>query len=158
MQKIAQCLWFGNQAEEAANLYVSIFNNSKIDKVLRFGDAGPGPKGDVLLVSFTLEGEEFHALNGNPQFPFNHAISLWVNCETQKEIDTLWEKLLAGGGKEVACGWLTDKFGVSWQIVPTVMKDLMTDKNPAAYARVMTAMMKMVKLDIKALQDAYDGK
>ena len=158
MQKIAPFLWFGNQAEEAANHYVSTFNNSKIDHVVRYGDAGPGPKGEVMLVSFTLEGQDFCALNGNPQYPFTHALSLYVNCETQKEVDTLWEKLLAGGGKEVACGWLTDKYGLSWQIVPVVLQKLLQDKDPVRSQRVMAAMMKMVKLDIKGLQDAYDGK
>jgi predicted 3-demethylubiquinone-9 3-methyltransferase (glyoxalase superfamily) len=158
MQKIVTFLWLKDQAEEAANQYVSTFNNSKITSVVRYGDAGPGPKGEVMLVNFTLEDQEFVALNGNTQYPFNHSVSLYVKCETQKEVDTLWEKLLAGGGKEVACGWVTDKFGLSWQIVPTKMIELLQAKDPARSQRVMVAMMKMVKLDIKALQDAYDGK
>lgn len=158
MQKIVTFLWLKDQAEEAANLYVSIFKNSKITSTVRYGDAGPGPKGGVMLVNFTLEGQEYVALNGNPQFPFNHSVSLYVKCESQQEVDTLWEKLLAGGGKEVACGWLTDKFGLSWQIVPQKMIELLQDKDPAKSQRVMKAMMTMVKLDIKALQDAYDGK
>jgi predicted 3-demethylubiquinone-9 3-methyltransferase (glyoxalase superfamily) len=158
MQKIVTFLWLKSQAEEAANLYVSTFSNSKIDSIVRYGDAGPGPKGEVMLVKFTLEGQEFIALNGNPQFPFNHSISLYANCETQKEVDTLWDKLLAGGGKEVACGWLTDKFGLSWQIVPIALTQMLQDKDPVRSQRVMAAMMKMVKLDIKTLQEAYDGK
>jgi predicted 3-demethylubiquinone-9 3-methyltransferase (glyoxalase superfamily) len=158
MQKIVTFLWLKDQAEEAANLYVSIFKNSKITSTVRYGDAGPGPKGGVMLVNFTLEGQEYVALNGNPQFPFNHSVSLYVKCESQQEVDTLWEKLLAGGGKEVACGWLTDKFGLSWQIVPQKMIELLQDKDPAKSQRVMKAMMTMVKLDIKALEDAYDGK
>lgn len=158
MQKIVTFLWLKDQAEEAANLYVSIFKNSKITSTIRYGDAGPGPKGDVMLVNFTLEGQEYVALNGNPQFPFNHSVSLYVKCESQQEVDTLWEKLLAGGGKEVACGWLTDKFGLSWQIVPQKMIELLQDKDPAKSQRVMKAMMNMIKLDINALQAAYDGK
>lgn len=158
MQKIVTFLWLRDQAEEAANLYVSIFKNSKIDSVIRYGDAGPGPKGEVMLVNFTLENQEYVALNGNSQYPFNHSVSLYVKCETQKEVDTYWEKLLAGGGKEVACGWITDKFGLSWQIVPTKMIELLQSKDAARSQRVMTAMMKMIKLDIQKLQDAYDGK
>ena len=158
MQKIVTFLWFGNQAEEAANYYVSIFKNAKLDSVVRYGDAGPGPKGDVMLITFSLEGQEFHALNGNPQFPFNEAISLYVNCETQKEVDTLWEKLLAGGGQEIACGWLKDKFGVRWQIIPVILTQMLQDKDAVRAQRVMAAMMNMVKIDIPTLQKAYDGK
>jgi predicted 3-demethylubiquinone-9 3-methyltransferase (glyoxalase superfamily) len=157
MQKIVTFLWFDKQAEEAVNYYVSIFKNAKLDAIVRYGDAGPGPKGDVLLVTFTLEGQEFYALNGGPDRPFTDAISLYVNCDTQKEVDTLWEKLLAGGGQEIACGWLKDKYGLRWQIVPVIMQQFLQDKDPARSARVMTAMMKMVKLDIATLQKAYDG-
>ena len=158
MQKIVTFLWFDKQAEEAANYYVSIFKDAKMNAIVRHGDAGPGPKGDVLLVTFTLEGQEFYALNGGPDRPFTDAISLYVNCDTQKEVDTLWEKLLAGGGQEIACGWLKDKYGLRWQIVPVIMQQFLQDKDPARSARVMTAMMKMVKLDIATLQKAYDGK
>jgi predicted 3-demethylubiquinone-9 3-methyltransferase (glyoxalase superfamily) len=158
MQKIVTFLWLRDQAEEAANFYVSIFKNAKITSVVRYGDAGPGPKGDVMLVNFILEDQEFVALNGNTEFPFNHSVSLYVKCETQKEVDTYWEKLLAGGGKEIACGWLTDKFGLSWQITPTKMIELLQSNDPVKSQRVMAAMMKMVKLDIQTLQDAYDGK
>lgn len=158
MQKIVTFLWFDKQAEEAVNFYVSIFKNAKLDAIVRYGDAGPGPKGDVLLVTFTLEGQEFYALNGGPDRPFTDAISLYVNCETQAEIDTLWEKLLAGGGQEIACGWLKDKYGLRWQIVPTIMQKFLQDKDPAKSQPVMAAMMKMVKLDIATLQKAYDGK
>lgn len=158
MQKIVTFLWFDKQAEEAVNFYVSIFKNAKLDAIVRYGDAGPGPKGDVLLVTFTLEGQEFYALNGGPDRPFTDAISLYVNCETQAEIDTLWEKLLSGGGQEIACGWLKDKYGLRWQIVPTIMQKFLQDKDPAKSQPVMAAMMKMVKLDIVTLQKAYDGK
>ena len=157
MQKITPFLWFDNQAEEAANFYVSVFKDSRVNAVIRHGDAGPGPKGTVLLVTFTLEGQPFYALNGGPQFPFTEAISLYVNCETQKEVDTLWEKLTADGGAAIQCGWLKDKYGLRWQIVPKVFQEMMQDKDPAKTQRVMTAMMQMVKFDIAALQKAYDG-
>jgi len=157
MQKIAPCLWFDGKAEEAAQYYVSIFKNSRITRITRWGDAGPGPKGSVLTVLFQLEGEDFMALNGGPQFKFTPAISLMVDCKTQGEVDTLWDKL-SEGGEKVECGWVTDKFGVSWQVVPTVLMDMIADKDSKRADRVMAAMMKMKKLDIAELKRAYDGR
>jgi len=155
MQKITPFLWVDGKAEEAMNFYVSIFKNSKVGRVSRYGDAGPGPKGSVMSCAFQLEGQDFYALNGGPQFKFTPAISLFVNCETQQEVDALWEKLSAGGRKD-QCGWLQDKYGVSWQIVPTILGKLLGDKDAAKANRVMQAMMQMKKLDIKGLQQAYD--
>ena len=155
MQKIVPFLWFNGNAEEAVNFYVSIFKNSKVVRVSRYGDAGPGPKGSVMSCTFQLEGQDFYALNGGPQFTFTPAISLFVNSETQQEVDQLWEKHSAGGSKD-QCGWLKDKFGVSWQIVPTVLGKLLADKDPKKANRVMQAMMQMKKLDIKGLQQAAD--
>lgn len=155
MPKITPFLWFDNNAEEAMNFYVSIFNNSKVLGVSRYGDAGPGPKGAVMTASFQLDGQEFLALNGGPQFKFTEAISFVVNCETQEEIDEYWNKLSAGG-QEIQCGWLKDKFGLSWQIVPKVLGELMQDKDPEKAKRVMEAMLQMVKLDIKTLKHAYE--
>ena len=157
MQKISTCLWFDGQAEEAMNFYVSIFKNAKKTDVLRWGDVGPGPKGSVLTCSFELDGREFMALNGGPQFKFTPAISLVVNCETQAEVDHYWDKLL-DGGKPMECGWLTDKFGISWQVTPTMLPRLLMDKDTAKANRVMAAMMKMVKLDIATLQQAADAR
>jgi predicted 3-demethylubiquinone-9 3-methyltransferase (glyoxalase superfamily) len=157
MQKITTFLWFNGQAEEAANYYVSTFRNSRILNLARFGDAGPGPKGSVMLVTFELEGQQFMALNGGPQYTISPAISLFVNCESQNEVDELWAKLTTGG-KEVQCGWLTDKFGVSWQIIPREFMQLMQDKDPVKSQRVFKAMMHMVKLDIEALKRAHRGE
>ena len=157
MQKITPFLWFNDNAEEAMKFYTSIFKNSKIGKVARYGDAGPGPKGTVMTASFSLEGQEFLALNGGPNFKFTEAISFVVNCETQKELDEFWERLSAGG-QEIECGWLKDKFGLSWQIVPTILGKLMSGPDPAKSQRVMNALLKMKKLDIATLQRAYDGK
>ena len=154
MQKISTFLWFDNQAEEAANFYVSIFKNSSIKSISRYGDAGPGPKGSVMVVAFQLEGQDFFALNGGPLFHFTEAISLYVNCETQQEVDELWDKLLAGGGRPDACGWLKDKFGLSWQIIPSALPRLMTDKDPVKAQRVMAAMLKMSKIDVDVLENA----
>ena len=156
-QKITTFLWFDNQAEEAINFYVSIFKNSRIGDIARYGDTGPGPKGQVMTAGFILAGQQFTALNGGPNFKFTEAISLVVNCETQEEVDEYWEKLSAGGQK-VQCGWLKDKFGLSWQIVPTILKELLKDKDPEKTNRVMQALMKMTKLDIAQLKAAYDGK
>lgn len=153
MQKITTFLWFDNQAEQAANFYTSIFKNSKIGKVSRYGDSGPGPKGSVMVVSFQLEGQEFTALNGGPVFSFTPAISLFVNCQSQSEVDDLWEKLSAGGKKD-RCGWLKDRYGLSWQIVPTRLSELMSDPDPKKAGRVMQAMLQMNKLDIAALEAA----
>jgi len=150
-------LWFDGKAEEAAKFYISIFKNSKILNTARYGEAGPGPKGTVMLVTFQLEGQEFMALNGGPEFTFTPAISLLVSCETQAEVDDLWAKLTAGG-KEVQCGWLQDKFGLSWQIVPKAFFDLMQAKDPAKSQRVFKAMMQMTKFDIEGLKRAYRGE
>jgi predicted 3-demethylubiquinone-9 3-methyltransferase (glyoxalase superfamily) len=158
MQKISPFLWFDGKAEEAANFYISIFKNSKIVNVMRYGEAGPGPKGSVMGVTFQLDGQEFMAINGGPQFTFSPAISFFVKCETQAEIDQFWEELLAGGGKTQQCGWLTDRYGVTWQIVPTVLGQLLQSKDAEKSQRAMRAMMQMVKLDIAALQKAYDGR
>jgi predicted 3-demethylubiquinone-9 3-methyltransferase (glyoxalase superfamily) len=157
MQKITPFLWFDGNAEEAANFYISIFKNSKMGKISRYGDAGPGPKGSVMSVTFQIEGQEFFALNGGPQFKFTPAISFFVNCETQKEVDDLWEKLSAGGRTD-RCGWLQDKFGVSWQIIPTVLGQLLGDKDPQRAKRAMQAMLQMTKIDGNALQQAADAK
>jgi len=155
-QKITPFLWFDGKAEEAMNFYVSIFKNSKVVQLTRYGDAGPGSKGTVMSAIFQLEGQEFYALNGGPQFKFSPAISLFVNCETQQEVDELWEKLSAGG-KTNRCGWLDDKFGVTWQIIPTTLGRLLQDKDAVRANRVMKAMMQMDKIDIARLQQAYDG-
>jgi predicted 3-demethylubiquinone-9 3-methyltransferase (glyoxalase superfamily) len=154
MQKITPFLWFDGKAEEAMNLYVSLFKNSKIVSVTRYGEAGPGPKGTVMSATFELDGQQFYALNGGPQFTFSQAISFFVNCETQREVDELWEKLSAGGEKQ-RCGWLKDKYGLSWQIIPTVLGELLQDKDPEKSQKTMKAMMQMDKIDIQALKDAH---
>ncbi len=153
VQKITPFLWFDGNAEEAAQLYVSIFKNSKIDAVSRYGDAGPGPKGSAMTVAFTLEGQKFTALNGGPHFKFTEAVSFVVSCDTQSEIDIFWDKLIADGGKPSQCGWLKDKYGLSWQIVPSVLPQLVTG-DAAKSGRVIQALMKMTKLDIAALEKA----
>jgi len=154
MQKITPFLWFEDKAEEAANFYTSIFKDSKILDISRYGDAGPGPKGTVMMATFQIEGQEFMALNGGPHYTFSPAISFFVSCETQAEVDELWEKLTAGG-REVQCGWLQDKFGVSWQIVPKTLMELMRDKDPVKSQRVFKAMLQMTKIDIEGLKRAY---
>jgi predicted 3-demethylubiquinone-9 3-methyltransferase (glyoxalase superfamily) len=156
MQKIVPFLWFDGQADEAANFYTSIFRNAKISSVTRYGDAGPGPKGSIMSAVFELDGQEFYALNGGPMFKFSPAISFFVKCESQEEVDYYWSKLSAGGVPN-QCGWLQDKFGVSWQVVPTLLGKLLGDKDPAKSARVMQAMLKMTKLDVAGLQQAYDA-
>jgi predicted 3-demethylubiquinone-9 3-methyltransferase (glyoxalase superfamily) len=156
-QKIVPCLWFNDQAEEAAEFYISIFKSSKIVHVTRYGEAGPGPKGSVMTVTFELAGQQFIGLNGGPVFKFTPAISLFVSCDTQKEVDTLWAKLSAGGQKN-QCAWLTDKYGVSWQIVPTILLELLQDKDPKKATNVMKAMLKMTKIDINQLKQAYRKK
>jgi predicted 3-demethylubiquinone-9 3-methyltransferase (glyoxalase superfamily) len=155
MQKITPFLWFDDKAEEAMNFYVSIFKNSKVLGVTRYGEAGPGPKGSIMTASFELNGQEFVALNGGPRFKFTEAISFVVNCETQQEVDEFWEKL-SEGGQKVQCGWLKDKYGLSWQVVPTLLEKLLQDKDPAKSQRVMKAMLQMIKIDMQALQRAYD--
>ena len=155
MQKITPFLWFNNNLEEAMNLYVSLFKNSKIVSVNRSGESGPGPKGSVMSATFELDGQQFLALNGGPHFTFTPAISMFVNCETQDEIDELWEKLSAGGEKS-RCGWLKDKFGLSWQIVPAGLGDMLQDKNPQKAKNTMQAMLQMGKLDIEKLRQAHD--
>ncbi len=160
MQKITPFLWFDDKAEEAANFYVSIFKNSKIGSITRYGEEGAEasgrPKGTVMTVTFQLEGQDFIALNGGPVFTFSPAISFLVNCETQQEIDELWEKL-SKGGETVQCGWLKDKYGMSWQIVPTVLGEMMQDKDEEKSKRVMKAMLQMVKIDIQSLRQTYEG-
>jgi predicted 3-demethylubiquinone-9 3-methyltransferase (glyoxalase superfamily) len=157
MQKITPFLWFDDKAEEAMNFYVSIFKNSKRGRISRYGEAGPGPKGAVMVVTFRLDGQEFMALNGGPHFKFTEAISLLVDCETQDEVDALWEKLSEGGAKG-QCGWLKDKYGLSWQIVPTALGEMMSDPDPEKSKRVMNAMLQMKKLDINTLKQAYEQR
>jgi predicted 3-demethylubiquinone-9 3-methyltransferase (glyoxalase superfamily) len=157
MQKITPFLWFDGRAEEAANFYVSIFKNSKLGTVNRYGDHGPGPTGAVMIATFQLDGQEFIALNGGPQFQFTPAISFVVNCETQEEVDHFWEKL-SEGGKTLQCGWLQDKFGVSWQIVPATLGKLMSDPDREKTGRVMKALMQMTKIEIQKLQEAFESK
>jgi predicted 3-demethylubiquinone-9 3-methyltransferase (glyoxalase superfamily) len=157
MQKITPFLWFNDQAEEAMKFYISIFKNSKVGTISRYGDAGPGPKGTVMCANFQLEGQEFTALNGGPLYTFSPAISFVVNCTTQAEVDELWAKLCEGG-KPNRCGWLTDKFGVSWQIIPTALIEMMSDKDPVKSARAMKAMLQMDKIDIERLRKAYEGR
>jgi len=157
MNKITPFLWFNNNLEEAMNFYFSIFKNSKILSVNRYGKGGLLPEGTIFTATFQLDGQEFFGLNGGPNFPFTEAISFYVDCKTQEEVDYFWEKLTKGG-EEVQCGWLKDKFGLSWQIVPSRLIELMGDKDTEKANRVREAMLKMVKIDIKALQKAYDGK
>ncbi len=156
-QKITPCLWFDNQAEAAVEHYISIFKTGGVISILRHGDAGPGPKGSVLTVTFELAGQQFIALNGGPYFKFSEAISLSVDCQSQAEVDQLWEKLSEGGSKG-QCGWLKDKFGLSWQIVPSRLLELLQDPDPAKSNRVMAALLQMTKLDIALLEAAHDGR
>ena len=156
MQKITPFLWFNNNAEEAMNFYTAVFKNSKIVSITRYGDVGPGPKGAVMTGTIEIEGQPFFLLNGNTSSTFTPAVSFFINCFSQQEIDELWDKL-SDGGKVQACGWLQDKFGVSWQIVPSNLMKLINNSNPEKSNRVMKAMMKMIKLDMNILQQAYDG-
>lgn len=156
MQKISPMLWLDGQAEEAANFYTSVFDNSKILKVVRYGAAGPGPEGSVMTVNFVLDGTEFTALNGGPEFKFNESISFVVDCKSQQEVDRLWGRLTEGG-EESMCGWLKDRYGVSWQIVPDALLDMLQDKDSEKALRVTKAMFQMKKIDIKTLQAAYNG-
>jgi predicted 3-demethylubiquinone-9 3-methyltransferase (glyoxalase superfamily) len=155
MQKITPFLWFDGQAEEAMAFYTSVFKNSKVVSISRYGDAGPAPKGTVMTATFELEGQKFIALNGGPHFTFSPAISFFVSCETQAEVDELWDKLVEGGEPQ-RCGWLKDKYGLSWQIIPTALGVMLQDKDPKRSSRVMQAMLQMVKIDIGGLQQAYD--
>jgi predicted 3-demethylubiquinone-9 3-methyltransferase (glyoxalase superfamily) len=157
MQKIVPFLWFDDQAEEAMNHYISIFPDSKVVSVMRYGDAGPGPSGSVMGGTFQLAGQQFMALNGGPMFKFTEAISLYVNCEKQEELDELWQKL-SEGGEESRCGWLKDKYGLSWQIIPTALGELLQDPDPEKANRVMQAMLQMGKIDIAGLRRAYEGQ
>ena len=157
MKKITPFLWFDDQAEEAMNLYVSIFKNSKVLSVTRYGEGGPGPKGTVMTATFELDGQTFTALNGGPHFKFTEAISFAINCETQEEIDELWEKLSEGGEKG-RCGWLKDKFGLSWQVNPRILGEMLGDKDPEKAKRVVQAMLQMDKFDIRTLKQAYEGR
>ena len=157
MQKITPFLWFDHQAEEAMNFYASIFKNSKIGNVTRYGEAGPGPEGSVMTATFELEGQEFMVLNGGPQYKFTEAVSFFVNCNSQEEVNTLWEKL-SEGGEEGPCGWLKDKFGLSWQIIPTALGQMLNDPEPEKAQRVMQAMLKMKKIEIQTLKQAYDNR
>jgi len=164
MQKITPFLWFDDQAEDAVKFYTSIFKDSKTGRILRYGQeaakvsATGRPVGSVLTIEFEIEGQKFVALNGGPQFQFNESVSFVVNCETQKEVDYYWEKLSAGGGQESACGWLKDKFGVSWQVTPAVLIDMLHDKDAAKAERVMHAMLQMQKIDIEKLKQAAKEK
>jgi predicted 3-demethylubiquinone-9 3-methyltransferase (glyoxalase superfamily) len=155
IQKITPFLWFNQEAEEAASFYVSLFKDSKILGVTRYGDAGPGPKGSAMTVEFELAGQKFTALNGGPIFKFTEALSLFVTCDSQEEVDMLWSRLTANGGQESQCGWLKDKYGLSWQIIPSRFMELMRDKDPKRTQRVMQAMLKMKKFDIARLEEAY---
>ena len=157
MQKITPFLWYDDKAEEAANFYASIFKNSRILSVVRYGEGGPGQKGSVMTVEFELEGQQFVGLNGGPLFKFTEAVSFAINCESQEEVDYFWEKLTAEGGAESQCGWLKDKYGLSWQVVPTRAIELLKDKDTAKSQRVMQAIMPMKKIDISKLEQAAEG-
>jgi predicted 3-demethylubiquinone-9 3-methyltransferase (glyoxalase superfamily) len=154
MQRITPCLWFDGRAQEAAEFYTSIFKDSKVGKIARYGDAGPGAPGTVMTVTFEIAGQEFMGLNGGPQFQFSPAVSFVVYCKNQRQVDYYWDRLIEGGAPS-QCGWLTDKFGVSWQVTPTVLPKMLKDKDPDRSRAVMAAMLKMVKLDVRALKDAY---
>ena len=162
MQKITPFLWFDHQAEEAAKFYTSVFKNSKVGRILRYDEAtakaAGGPVGSVLTIEFEIEGQKFTALNGGPQFKFNESVSFVVYCQTQAEVDYFWQKLTADGGQESECGWLRDKFGLSWQVTPTVLIEMLHDKDPKKSGRVMNAMMQMKKIDISKLKAAYAGE
>lgn len=157
MQSITPFLWFDTEAEEAANFYVGIFKNSKIHKITRYGEGGPGPEGSIMTVTFELDGQEFIALNGGPQFQFTEATSFVVSCQTQAEVDHFWNSL-SRGGQEVQCGWLKDRYGLSWQIVPSILGELMSDPDPDRSRRVMKAMLQMKKLDIAELKHAAESR
>jgi predicted 3-demethylubiquinone-9 3-methyltransferase (glyoxalase superfamily) len=155
IQKITPYLWFNGNAEEAVEFYTSVFPDSRVTKVARWGEGGPGAQGTVMSIAFELASQRFFALNGGPQFTFTPAVSLFVSCESQAEVDELWEKLLAGGGKPTACGWLQDRYGLSWQVIPTALADLMSDPDPKVSGRVAQALMRMQKIDLAVLQQAH---
>jgi predicted 3-demethylubiquinone-9 3-methyltransferase (glyoxalase superfamily) len=157
VQKITPFLWFDDRLEDAVNFYTSVFPNAKVTNISRYGDAGPLPAGTIMTATFELEGQEFMALNGGPEFTFNEAVSFFVKCENQAEIDSLWNKLTADGGSEQPCGWLKDKFGLSWQIIPNALGQYLGDPDPAKAQRVMQAMLQMKKIDVAALEKAYAG-
>lgn len=156
--RITPMLWFDGQAEEAANFYVGVFPNSRVTSIARCGDAGPGPKGSVLVASFELDGQPFTALNGGPRFKFTEAISLVVNCDGQRDVDYYWDKLLEGGGEPQACGWLKDRYGLSWQVVPTEVMAMIADEDAARAQRAMSAVWQMIKLDLGTVRRAYEGR
>lgn len=156
-QKITPMLWFDNQAEEAMNFYLSAFKNSRVLGVTRYGKTGPGPEGSVMTAAFEIEGQEFTALNAGPQFKFTEAVSFVVNCDSQEEVDYFWDKLREGGGQESQCGWLKDRFGLSWQVTPVALPKMLSDPDPQKRERVMKAMMQMIKIDLPTLQKAYEG-
>jgi len=158
VQKITPFLWYDDKAEDAMHFYVGIFKNSKVIGVSRYGDAGPGPKGTVMTAEFELDGQRFTALNGGPHFKFNESVSFVVHCDTQQEIDYFWEKLSAGGGKTSQCGWLKDKYGLSWQVAPSFLDDMVKDTDPTKADRVIKALLPMTKLDVAALRAAYEGR
>jgi predicted 3-demethylubiquinone-9 3-methyltransferase (glyoxalase superfamily) len=158
VQKIVTNLWFDTQAEEAANFYCSLFPDSKVLNIARYGSAGPGPEGQVMVVDFQLAGQRFTGINGGPEFNFSEAISLLINCESQEEVDRYWDALLADGGEPSQCGWLKDKYGLSWQVVPREMDEMIASTDAAAAQRAMAAMLKMVKLDLGELKRAYAGE
>jgi predicted 3-demethylubiquinone-9 3-methyltransferase (glyoxalase superfamily) len=157
LQRISPCLWFEGNAEDAVKFYLSVFTSGRIVETLRYGEGGHLPKGTVLTITFELNGQPFIALNGGPHHTFNDAISLHIDCDDQTELDTLWERLTADGGKPVQCGWCKDKFGVSWQVIPIQLKEMLQSGDPERAQRVMQTMLKMIKLDIAELQKAYDG-
>lgn len=157
MQKITPFLWFDDQAEEAARFYASIFDNSKVGSMTHYSEGGPRPKGTVMTVEFQLDGQDFVALNGGPMFKFTEALSLSVSCSDQKEIDYFWQKLAAGGGRYQPCGWLKDKYGLSWQVTPKTLPAMLQDEDPAKAQRVMNAVMEMEKIDLATLEKAYQG-
>ena len=157
MPKITPFLWFDNQAEDAAKFYVSIFKNSRVVSITRYGDAGPGPKGSIMTVIFELDGQPFIALNAGPHFKFNEAISFVIDCKTQKQVDAYWDKLTSGGGQPSMCGWLKDKYGLSWQVTPTKLSKLLADPDPKKSKRVMEGMLKMQKIEIPVLEKAAKG-
>jgi predicted 3-demethylubiquinone-9 3-methyltransferase (glyoxalase superfamily) len=156
MSKITPFLWFDGRAEEAMNFYVAIFKNSNVVSISRYGEAGPGPKGTAMSATFQLDGQQFIALNGGPLFNFSPAVSFFINCETQQEVDELWEKL-SEGGEKLRCGWLKDKFGLSWQVIPSALGEMLQDKDPEKAKNVMEAMLQMQKIDIETLRHAYSA-